>query len=101
MAFIAYAPFGSGALLSDPTIERIAAEHGTTSGDVVLEWLMQQQGVAAVPRSSNPRRIAANVQRNGIKLSPEEMRAIHALRRPDGRVFSPEWAMQWDAPSPM
>ncbi|UPJ54405.1 aldo/keto reductase [Bradyrhizobium sp. 200] len=96
IAFVAYAPFGSGALLLDPTITRIAETHGTTAADVVLEWLMQQEGVAAVPRSSNPHRIAANLRRGNVSLSQEEMSAITALRRSDGRVFSPTWAPQWD-----
>lgn len=96
IAFVAYAPFGSGALLSDPTITDIAAAHGTTAADIVLEWLMHQEGVAAVPRSSNPQRIAANLRRGNISLSSQEMAAITALHRPDGRVFSPSWALDWD-----
>ncbi|MCK1303763.1 aldo/keto reductase [Bradyrhizobium sp. 24] len=96
ITFVAYAPFGSGALLSDPAITDLAVAHGTTAADIVLEWLMQQEGVAAVPRSSNPQRIAANLRRGTISLSPEEMAAITALHRPDGRVFSPSWAPDWD-----
>ncbi|WP_271553221.1 aldo/keto reductase [Bradyrhizobium sp. CCBAU 45394] len=96
ITFVAYAPFGSGALLADPTITDIAAVHRTTAADVVLEWLMQQEGVAAVPRSSNPERIVANLRRGNISLSPEEIAAITALHRPGGRVFSPSWAPDWD-----
>lgn len=96
IGFIAYAPFGSGALLRDPTITRIAEAHRTIAADVVLEWLMQQENVAAVPRSSNPRRLAANLRRGNISLSQEEMTMITALVRPDGRVFSPTWAPKWD-----
>lgn len=95
IAFIAYAPFGSGGVLADPVITRIAQTHSTTPGDVVLQWLMQQ-GVCAVPRSSNPQRIAANLRRDTFSLSSAEMEKVASLRRPDGRIFSPEWAPRWD-----
>ncbi|WP_354125433.1 MULTISPECIES: aldo/keto reductase [unclassified Bradyrhizobium] len=74
----------------------MAAVHDTTAGDVALEWLMQQEGVLALPRSSNPRRIAANLRRSNILLSPEELAAIAALHRSGGRVFPPSWAPDWN-----
>ena len=48
-----------------------------------------QQGVAAIPRSSNPQRIADNLKLFDFALSDDEMARISALKRPDGRIANP------------
>jgi diketogulonate reductase-like aldo/keto reductase len=48
-----------------------------------------QQGVAAIPFSSNPQRIADNFNIFDFTLSDEEMVRITALARPDGRLANP------------
>ena len=48
-----------------------------------------QQNVAAIPRSSNPQRIADNFKVFDFALSDDEMERISALKRPDGRIANP------------
>ncbi|MND01384.1 Morphine 6-dehydrogenase [compost metagenome] len=56
-----------------------------------------QQNVGAIPRSSNPGRIAANLDVFGFTLSDEEMSRIAALKRPDGRIADPKGRVPpWD-----
>ncbi len=56
-----------------------------------------QQGVAAIPRSSNPQRIAANFDVFSFTLSDDEMNRIFALKRPNGRIANPiERVGAWD-----
>ncbi len=59
MAFVAYCPLGRGRLFNDPVLAEIAKARGRSIAQVALRWLMQQS-VAAIPRSSNPERIADN-----------------------------------------
>jgi 2,5-diketo-D-gluconate reductase B len=88
LAFVAYCPLGRGRLFSDPVLAGIAEARGRSIAQVALRWLMQQN-VAAIPRSSNPQRIADNLKVFDFALSDDEMRRITALKRPDGRIANP------------
>jgi diketogulonate reductase-like aldo/keto reductase len=88
MVFVAYCPLGRGRLFSDPVLGEIARERGRTVAQVALRWLMQQN-VAAIPRSSNPERIADNAKVFDFALSDAEMARISALKRPNGRIANP------------
>jgi 2,5-diketo-D-gluconate reductase B len=96
LAFVAYCPLGRGRLFGDPVLNEIARERGRTVAQIALRWLMQQN-VAAIPRSSNPARIAANLDVFNFTLSDEEMSRIAALKRPDGRIADPKGRVPpWD-----
>ena len=88
MVFIAYCPLGRGRLFSDPVLAEIAKARGKSIAQVALRWLTQQN-VAAIPRSSNPQRIADNFKVFDFTLSDDEMRRISALKRPNGRIANP------------
>ncbi len=94
LAFVSYAPIGSGRLPAVPEIAAIAAAHGKTPAQVMLRWHLQQ-GVAAIPRSSNPGRVRENIAITDFTLSDAEMAQLHALARPDGRLFNPDWVRGW------
>lgn len=95
MAFIAYAPMGSGQLLADPVIGEIAATHGKSAAQIVLRWHLQQ-GVVALPRSGNPTRIRENIALTDFALLPDEMARLSGLAATDGRIFNPDWVISWD-----
>jgi diketogulonate reductase-like aldo/keto reductase len=88
LAYIAYCPLARGKLLDDPVLGEVARVHGRSIAQVALRWLVQQ-GVAAIPFSSNPQRIADNFNIFDFTLSDEEMVRITALARPDGRLANP------------
>jgi diketogulonate reductase-like aldo/keto reductase len=88
MAFVAYCPLGRGRLFSDPVLAEIAQSRGRSIAQIALRWLMQQ-GLGAIPRSSNPQRIADNFKVFDFTLSDDEMRRISALKRANGRIANP------------
>jgi 2,5-diketo-D-gluconate reductase B len=97
LVFIAYCPLGRGRLFDDRVLSEIAESRGRTIAQIALRWLIQQ-GVAAIPGSSNPQRIAQNFDVFDFALSDEEMERISALKRPDGRIANPEGRVPggWD-----
>ncbi len=95
IAFEAYAPLGSGALLADPVLSGIAGRMGRSPAQVLLRWHLQQ-GVIAIPRSSNPGRVAQNFAVTDFALSEADMAALHALATSEGRHFNPDWVENWD-----
>ena len=88
LVFIAYCPLGRGRLFSDPVLAEIAKARGKSIAQIALRWLMQQN-VAAIPRSSNPGRIADNFKVFDFTLNDDEMKRISALKRPNGRIANP------------
>jgi 2,5-diketo-D-gluconate reductase B len=96
MALTAYCPLGRGRLIGDPVLDAIAHDRKKTLAQIALRWLIQQEIIAAIPRSSNPARIAENLDVFDFRLTADEMARISALKRPNGRVANPAFAPQWD-----
>lgn len=97
VAFTSYCPLGRGGdILSEPMIAATAARHAKTPAQVLLRWQVQQQGVVAIPKSANRRRIADNIAIFDFSLTENEMKALSALAVPKGRLVSPSWAPAWD-----
>jgi 2,5-diketo-D-gluconate reductase B len=101
LGFIAHCPLARGRLFNDPVLAEIAEAHGRSIAQVALRWLLQQ-GVAAIPGSSNPQRIADNINVFNFTLSDIEMKRISALKRPDGRIANPAGRVSggWDSDRP-
>lgn len=91
----AYSPIAQGQVLEDDTLNAIADEHEVTPVQVTLRWHLQR-GVVAIPRSSNPGRIAANFDVFDFELSDDEVARIDALAR-GGRMIDPPFGIEWDA----
>ena len=83
----AWRPLGCGnAMLADPVISAVAERHGRTTAQVILRWLTQQ-GFVATPKSSNPTRMAQNLDIFDFSLSAEDMAQLGGLDRPDPEMF--------------
>jgi len=65
-------------VLDDPTIRAIGAAHGKTAAQVMLRWHLQQ-GRNAIPKSTNPGRIAENFDVFDFALSDDELASLDAL----------------------
>jgi diketogulonate reductase-like aldo/keto reductase len=98
MAVTAYCPLGrSGEVFKEPAVRAAAERLGKTPAQVVLRWLVQQDGIAAIPRSSNPDRIAQNLSVFDFELNDAEMAAIRALRPRNHRICDFDFSPKWDA----
>jgi 2,5-diketo-D-gluconate reductase B len=96
MFLTAYSPLARGKVSNDPVITKIAQKYNKTNGQVTLRWLVQQEGVAAIPKSSSEKHIRENFEIFDFKLDDSEMKQIAALARPDGRLVNPGFAPKWD-----
>jgi len=91
----AYRPLGKGQVTSDPVIAEIAASHGATPAQVALAWLVDQEGVSAVPKASSPERRRENLGALRLELSADERAAIDALPK-ERRFVETQWSPDWD-----
>lgn len=92
----AYSPLGRGEGLEHEIIGKIATRHGKTPAQIVLRWLVQQDNVLAIPKSSHPKRIRENFSIFDFTLGDGEMQAINGLRIANDRLVDPDFAPQWD-----
>ncbi|WP_353711983.1 aldo/keto reductase [Arthrobacter sp. K5] len=82
-------------VMQDPAIAAIAEAHGKTPAQIMLRWHLQQ-GRSAIPKSTNPARIAENFAVFDFELSNGELEAIDRLdtgvrNGPDPDVFRDQW----------
>lgn len=82
----AWSPLGQGGeVLQDPVIVKIAAAHDATAAQVIIAWHLAL-GNVVIPKSVTPQRIAENFAAANLQLSAEEVAAITALSKADGRI---------------
>jgi diketogulonate reductase-like aldo/keto reductase len=95
IALTAAVPLARGKVYEAEPIRRIAEARGKSPAQVALRWLVQQDGVLAIPKSAQPDRIRSNYQIFDFALDADEMRAIDTLQGP-GRMIDLAWAPEWD-----
>jgi diketogulonate reductase-like aldo/keto reductase len=91
----AYCPLARGRIVGHDVIERISKAHGKTASQIALRYLVQQD-IVAIPRSTNPDHLAANLAVFDFTLTDSEMSEIGRLARPDGRLVKSRYAPSWD-----
>jgi diketogulonate reductase-like aldo/keto reductase len=83
---------GSKSLLAEPAVLAAATEHAKSPVQVILRWHVQR-GFVAIPKSTDPAHIAANIAVFDFELTVAEMSAINALGRDHPMFRMPRWAM--------
>lgn len=76
----AYQPLGHGdeTLLSHPDIVKLADKYGKNPGQIILRFEVQD-GLIVLPKSTNPQRIAGNIDIFDFELSDGEMDSLRTL----------------------
>jgi diketogulonate reductase-like aldo/keto reductase len=84
---MAWSPLGQAKpVLEEEPVRAAAQAHGVSPAQAVLRWHFQL-GSVPVPKSTEDAHQLANVDIFGFELSDEEVDAITALGREDGRLF--------------
>lgn len=75
-----YQPLGHGdeTLLSHPDIVKLADKYGKNPGQIILRFEVQD-GLIVLPKSTNPKRIAGNIDIFDFELSDGEMDSLRTL----------------------
>lgn len=81
-----WGPLGQGKsdLLENPAVTTIAEARGASPAQVVLAWHLAH-GIVTIPKSVTPSRIVENLAAVELELTADEIAAIDALDREDGR----------------
>jgi 2,5-diketo-D-gluconate reductase B len=92
---VAYCPLAQGRAASDKTLLAIGRKHGATAAQVALKWLLDQDGVSAIPKASRVESQKANLDALHIGLDDEDRAAIAGLPK-NKRFVNPGFAPAWD-----
>ncbi len=96
MVLTAYSPLGRGQALRAEAIRETAEKHGRTPAQVALRWLIEQDGVAAIPKAGSESHARANLAVFDFALDDADRAAIGAING-DNRLIDPSWSPAWDA----
>ena len=82
-----WSPLGKrSAPYDEPAVAEAATRHKVTPAQVILRWHIEL-GAVPLPKSAQPERQAENLDIFDFELSDDEVAAISALSKPDGRLF--------------
>jgi 2,5-diketo-D-gluconate reductase A len=74
----AWAPLGRAKILDNPVLAELGEAHGKSAAQIVIRWHLQI-GNLVIPKSSNPDRLAENLDVFNFTLSDADMNAIAAM----------------------
>ncbi len=95
IAVTAYCPLARGGFDDYPVMAEIAKKHGCTPEQVALKWLLDQDGVAAIPKASQPANQQANLDAWKVSLDDADRAAVAALPK-NKRIVDPAFHPGWD-----
>lgn len=81
MPVMAYCPLAQAgrlreSLFSDPCLTQIAQQKGISVAQLLLAWVVRQQGVIAIPKASSVAHVQDNAAALGVILTDEELASI-------------------------
>jgi len=92
---VAYAPLAKGNAASDETLIAIGKKHNATAAQVALKWLLDQDGVAAIPKASRRESQQANLDALKVRLDDDDRKKIAGLPK-NKRFVAPGFSPAWD-----
>ncbi len=97
LAITAYCPIAMGKVAGDPALTAIGRRYGKSAVQIALRWLVQQEDVIAIPKSSKPERLKENLDVFDFELTGSEMAEIGSMTKPGSRLISEsQWVPEWD-----
>ncbi len=95
---VAYCPLAQGRVASEEALIKIGRKHHASAAQVALRWLLDlldQDGVAAIPKASRAESQQANLDALKVMLDDDDGKAIAALPK-DKRCVNPGFGPAWD-----
>ena len=92
---VAYCPLAQGRAASNETLVAIGKKYNASAAQVALKWLLDQDGVAAIPKASRAESQKANLDALNVKLDDDDRKAIASLPK-DQRFVKPGFSPVWD-----
>jgi diketogulonate reductase-like aldo/keto reductase len=85
----AWSPLGTGKMLTNETLIKIAEKYGKSAAQLCVRWCLQNNTLP-LPKSVTPSRIEENAKVFDFEISQEDMAAINAMPFFAGSGFYPD-----------
>ena len=92
---VAYCPLAQGRAATNETLIAIGRKHNASAAQVALKWLIDQNGVIAIPKASRAESQKSNLEALKVTLDDADRKAIAALPK-DRRCVNPAFWSNWD-----
>nr|WP_315596433.1 aldo/keto reductase [uncultured Cupriavidus sp.] len=79
---MAYSPIEQARLLRNPGLQRFAQQHGMTSAQAALAWLLTFDDIIAIPKTRHRDRLRENLRALDMTLTPEQLSELDKLFPP-------------------
>lgn len=89
IAITAWSGFGVGALLTNPTLVKMAKKYGKTPAQIILRW-NYQYSILTIPKSTNTGRMAENLDIFDFKIEFNDLKKIDAINKNERLGPNPE-----------
>lgn len=76
---VAYSPLARGQVLEIDVLQKIANNHGRTTAQISLAWLLSKSNVVAIPSSTNESHLRQNLESTSIELTDSDIRQIERI----------------------
>jgi len=83
---VAYSPLARGEVFDVPEIQDVAEKHDASAAQVSLAWLLQRDGVAAIPKASSEDHIRDNWGARDLDLDEEDIEKIESIETRERQV---------------
>lgn len=87
----AYSPLGTGDLLGNELVNKLAQEHGKSPAQILIRWSWEH-GFLPLPKSVHEEYIKANGQVFDFSLSADEMKLLDGLEGKGNSALDPDQA---------
>lgn len=91
ITLVAYSPLARGKVFDVPELQEIADKHDASEAQVSLAWLMQKEGVVAIPKATSEEHIRDNFEAQELELEEEDIEKIESIEREE-RFVDPGFA---------
>ncbi|MEH2471941.1 2,5-diketo-D-gluconate reductase B [Nitrobacteraceae bacterium AZCC 2161] len=92
---VGYCPLAQGKVTDNEVLKTIGAKHNASAAQVALKWLLDQDGVAAIPKASRAESQQANLDALKLTLDDADRKAIAALPK-NQRLVNPAFMEGWE-----
>ena len=79
---MAYSPVEQGRLLKNPKLQAIAQQRGVTPAALAIAWLLHQDNIIVIPKSSSIAHVEENRAALDLQLSVDDLAALDAAFPP-------------------
>jgi 2,5-diketo-D-gluconate reductase B len=90
----AYSPLAKGEVAKNKDLQEIGEKYGKSPAQISLRWLIEQENVVAIPKSSSEEHLKENFEVFDFYLEDEDFDRIDQLDK-STRLVNPSFAPKW------